>query len=127
MPQYLKSALAMTMAFVLAAAAGAFAESHVRIVRLSYLNGQVQTDRATGQGLERAILNTPITQGVRVVTGDNGLAEVEFENESALRIAENSEIQFRGLSMNDNGAKINEIEVDKGVVYVDARYKGDDI
>jgi hypothetical protein len=127
MPRHLKSALAMTMAFVLAAAAGAFAESHVRIVRLSYVNGQVQTDRATGQGLERAILNTPITQGVRVVTGDDGLAEVEFENESALRIAENSEIQFRGLSMNDNGAKINEIEVVKGVVYLDARSKGDDI
>ena len=127
MPRHLKSALAMTMAFVLAAAAGAFAESHVRIVRLSYLNGQVQTDRATGQGLERAILNTPITQGVRVVTGDDGLAEVEFENESALRIAENSEIQFRALSMNDNGAKINEIEVVKGVVYLDARSKGDDI
>ena len=122
-----KSALALITAFVLAAASGAFAESHVRIVRLSYLNGQVQTDRATGQGLERAILNTPITQGVRLVTGDDGLAEVEFENESALRIAENSEIQFQTLSMNDNGAKINEIEVLKGVVYLDARSKGDDI
>src|ERR1035437_10153173 len=127
MPRHQKSALAVITAFVLAAMAGAFAESHVRIVRLSYLNGQVQTDRATGQGLERAILNTPITQGVRVVTGDGGLAEVEFESESALRIAENSEIQFRGLSMNDNGAKINEIEVVKGVVYLDARSKGDDI
>ena len=125
MARHVKSALAMTMAFVLAAAAGAFAESHVRIVRLSYLNGQVQTDRATGQGLERAILNTPITQGVRVVTGDDGLAEVEFENESTLRIAQNSEIQFRALSMNDFGAKTNEIEVIKGVVYLDARSKGD--
>lgn len=127
MPRHLKSTLAFTMAFVLAAAAGAFAESHVRIVRLSYVSGQVQTDRATGQGLERAILNTPVTQGVRVVTGDDGLAEVEFENESALRIAENSEIQFRGLSMNDKGAKINEIEVVKGVVYLDVRSKGDDL
>ena len=127
MPRHVKSALALTMVFVLAAAAGAFAESHVRIVRLSYLNGQVQSDRATGQGLERAILNTPIVQGTRIVTGDDGLAEVEFENESALRIAENSEIQFRTLSMNDNGAKVNEIEVVKGVVYLDARSKGDDI
>src|SRR5664279_4902507 len=127
MPRHVKSALALITAFMLAAAAGAFAESHVRIVRLSYLNGQVQTDRATGQGLERAILNTPIVQGMRVETGNDGLAEVEFENASALRIAENSEIQFRGLSMNDNGAKINEIEVVKGVVYLDARSKGDDI
>ncbi len=122
-----KSALALVIVFVLAAASGALAESHVRIVRLSYLNGQVQTDRATGQGLERAILNTPITQGVRLVTGDGGLAEVEFENESALRIAANSEIQFQTLSMNDNGAKINEIQVLKGVVYLDARSKGNDI
>ena len=61
------------------------------------------------------------------MTGDDGLAEVEFENESALRIAENSEIQFRTLSMNDTGAKVNEIEVVKGVVYLDARSKGDDI
>jgi hypothetical protein len=127
MPRHVKSALAFTTVFVLAAAAGAFAESHVRIVRLSYLNGQVQTDRATGQGLERAILNTPIVEGTRIVTGDDGLAEVEFENESALRIAENSEIQFCTLSMNDTGAKVNEIEVVKGVVYLDARSKGDDI
>src|ERR1017187_9658838 len=127
MPRHLKSALALITAFVLAAAASALAESHVRIVRLSYLNGQVQTDRATGQGLERAILNTPITQGVRIVTGDSGLAEVEFEYESALRIVENAEIQFKTISMNENGAKINEIQVLKGVVYLDARSKGDDI
>jgi hypothetical protein len=127
MPRHVKSALALITAFVLAATASALAESHVRIVRLSYLNGQVRTDRTTGQGLERAILNTPIVQGMRVETGNDGLAEVEFENASALRIAENSEIQFRTLSMNDTGAKVNEIEVVKGVVYLDARSKGDDI
>lgn len=127
MTRYGKSALALITAFVLAAPLSAFAESHVRIVRLSYLNGQVKTDRATGQGLERAILNTPITQGMRIVTGNDGLAEVEFENESALRIAEDSAIEFRTLSMNDAGAKINEIEVVKGVVYLDARSKGGDI
>jgi hypothetical protein len=127
MPRQVKSAIALITAFVLATAAGTFAESHVRIVRLSYINGQVQTDRATGQGLERAILNTPIVQGMRVVTGNDGLAEVEFENASTLRMAEDSEVEFRALSMNENGAKINEIDVVKGVVYLDARSKGDDI
>jgi FecR protein len=127
MPRHLKSAHALITALVLAAAAGAFAESHVRIVRLSYLNGQVQTDGAMGRGLERAILNTPIVQGTRILTGNDGLAEVEFENGSALRIAEDSEIQFRTLSMSDTGAKANEIEVVKGVVYLDARSKGDDV
>ena len=41
---------------------GRSAESHVRIVRLSYLDGQVQMAHAD-QGLDRAILNTPIVAG----------------------------------------------------------------
>jgi hypothetical protein len=76
MSRHVKSEMALITAFVLATAAGVLAESHVRIVRLSYLSGPVQTDRATGQGLERAMLNIPITQGVRIVTGNDGLAEV---------------------------------------------------
>jgi hypothetical protein len=105
--------------------AASFADSHVRIVRLSSVEGQVQVDRAVGGGLERAILNTPIVQGARLVTGNDGLAEVEFENESAIRLTEDSEIQFTQLSLSDAGARVNRIEVLKGVVYVDAA-KGDD-
>ena len=73
---------------MIGASVGAFAESHVRIVRLSYLDGQVQMDRATGLGLERAILNTPMVEGTRFVTGNDGLAEIEFEDQSALRLTE---------------------------------------
>ena len=88
-------AVSTAIAFVLTAGSiAAFAESHVRIVRLSSVEGQVQMDRATGQGLERAILNTPIVEGVRLVTGSDGLAEVEFENQSALRLADDSEVKF---------------------------------
>jgi hypothetical protein len=119
-------ALSATIAFILVASFIALAESHVRIVRLSSVEGQVQMDRATGQGLERAILNTPIVEGVRLVTGSDGLAEVEFENQSALRLAENSEVKFSQLLMNDAGTKVSQIEVVKGIVYVDAA-KGDDI
>jgi hypothetical protein len=120
-------AIAAAIGFVLAAASiGVFAESHVRIVRLSSVEGQVQMDRVTGQGLERAILNTPIVEGVRLITGKDGLAEVEFENQSALRLAEDSEVKFSQLSMNDAGAKVNQIEVIKGIVYLDATSKGED-
>lgn len=75
----------------------ASADSHVRIVRLSSVEGQVQVDRA-GQGLERAILNTPIVEGTRIVTGNDGLAEIEFENQSALRLTEDSEVKFSSYS-----------------------------
>ena len=111
---------------LVAASIGAQAESHVRIVRLSYVDGKVQLARPD-QGLDRAILNTPIVEGTRIVTGDNGLAEVEFEDQSALRLAANSEVTFRQLSMNEAGAKLNEIEVAKGVAFFDVRSKGADV
>ena len=116
------------IAFVtLVASIAAFANSHVRIVRLSSVEGQVQMDRGIGGGPERAILNSPIVEGTRLVTGNDGLAEVEFENQSALRITDNSEVKFSQLLMNDAGAKINQFEVIKGTVYLDAASKGDDV
>jgi uncharacterized membrane protein YgcG len=111
---------------LVAASVGAQAESHVRIVRLSYIDGQVQMEHAD-QGLDRAILNTPIVEGTRIVTRNDGLAEVEFEDQSALRLAENSEVKFRRLSANDAGVKVNEIEVVRGVVFLDVRPKSDDV
>ncbi len=118
------AALALA-AFVAASVSVAVAESHVRIVRLSYVNGQVKVDRGAGQGLERAILNTPIVEGAKLVTGDDGLAEVEFEDQSTLRLTGNTELQFRQLLVNDAGQKVNEIALDKGVAYLDARAKKD--
>ena len=87
MSRQTKFALFVLAAAIVAAAwIGAEAESHVRIIRLSYVDGQVQMDRATGQGLERAILNTPVTEGFRLVTGHDGLAEVEFEDNTTVRV-----------------------------------------
>jgi hypothetical protein len=90
------------------------------------VEGNVLMDRA-GEGPERAILNTPIVEGASLLTGSDGLAEVEFENQSALRLTENSQIKFSQLLMNDAGAKVNQIQVIKGLVYLDAASKGDDV
>ncbi|HUI83951.1 MAG TPA: FecR family protein [Candidatus Binatia bacterium] len=126
MTRQMVSALSAIAALVLAAATAAVADSHVRIVRLSLVEGQVQMERVAGQGLEKAILNTPVLEGTRLVTGSDGLAEVEFENQSAVRLAENSEVKFSQLLMNDAGTKINQMRVVKGLVYVDTA-RGDDI
>jgi len=120
---YALSAVLATLFIV----AGAHAESHVRIIRMSYIDGSVQMDRATGEGLERAILNTPITEGVRLVTGNDGLAEVEFENNSTVRVGENSEVRFTKLVVNDDGAKVNEVELVRGTVYFDTKGNKDDL
>jgi hypothetical protein len=119
--------LGSTAFLVVALSTIALASSHVRIVRLSSVEGQVKIDRAAGAGLERAILNTPIVEGTRLVTGSDGLAEVEFENESALRLTGDSQVKFTELQMSDSGAKINHFEIAKGLVYLDTASKGDDI
>jgi hypothetical protein len=120
-------ALSALMAVMSVAWIGAQAESHVRIIRLSYIDGSVQMDRATGQGLEKAILNTPVTEGMRIVTGANGLAEVEFENNSTIRLGENSEIQLAKLLVNDAAGKVNNVDIVKGTVYFDTKGSKDDI
>ena len=74
-------------ALLFLASMAAHATSHVRIVRLSYVDGKVQMERASGQGMERAILNAPIIEGARIFTGSNGLAEVEFEDNGTVRLA----------------------------------------
>jgi Family of unknown function (DUF6600)/FecR protein len=99
----------------------AHATSHVRIVRLSYVDGNVQMDRASGQGMERAILNAPIIEGARILTGANGLAEVEFEDNSTVRLGEATEVRFSQLLINDEGDKVNEVDLVRGTMYFDAR------
>ncbi len=104
---------------MLVVVASAQATSHVRIVRLSYEDGSVQMSRANGQGLERAILNSPIVEGSSVVTGTDGLAEVEFENNSNVRLGQATNVRFRQLLINDAGELINEVELVRGTMYFD--------
>jgi len=63
-----------------------FADSQVRIVRLSNVEGTVQVEPQRGKGYENAFLNMPMVEGMKLATKDNGRAEVEFEDGSTLRI-----------------------------------------
>ena len=72
-----------------------FADSQARIVRLSQVDGDVQIDRNTGQGYEKAFINLPITQGTKLRAGQDARAEIEFEDGSTLRITPGT---VRGIS-----------------------------
>ena len=48
----------------------AMADSKARIVRLSYVDGNVQIDRGEGQGFEKAIMNMPVIEGAKISTSD---------------------------------------------------------
>jgi len=91
--------------------------SKVRIVRLSQVRGSVQIDRSNGRGFELGIANLPIVEKNQLRTGV-GIAEVEFEDNSSLRLAPNSLVEFPQLERNANGATISSVHVIKGTAYV---------
>lgn len=94
----------------------AAASPGVRIVRLSQVTGEVQLDRQTGNGFENAFANLPIVQGSKLRTGE-GVAEVEFEDNSSLRLTPHSLVEFSALSMNASGVRTSTIHVAGGAVY----------
>ena len=92
-------------------------DSHVRIVRLSEVRGTIGLDRQTGSGFEQTMQNMPIVEGEKLQTGD-GYAEVEFEDNSTMRLAPNSRVDFPLLAMRSTGAKASTMHVMMGTVYV---------
>ena len=93
-------------------AAVAYDYSYARVVRLSYVQGDVQIARADQPGWETAYVNTPIQQGFSIGT-NNGRAEVEFESGATAYIAENSVVQFTELALAD-GARITRLTLTQG-------------
>ncbi len=91
--------------------------SSVRIVRLSQARGGVQMDRNTGRGFETAFANIPVVAGATLRTTD-GVAEVEFEDNSTLRLAPGAEVRVLQLSRTATGLTETTVSVAKGLVYV---------
>ena len=91
--------------------------SGVRIVRLSQVRGAVRMDRNTGRGYEAAFANIPVVAGAKLSTGQ-GVAEVELEDNSSLRLTPDSEVAFTELSRTAAGSTETTVNVVKGIVYV---------
>jgi len=95
------------------------ADSHARVVRLSDVQGEVQVDRNIGQGFEKAFLNLPLTQGVKVRTQQQAQAALEFEDGSSVRLAPNTTVELPQLLLRDSGVKFTTLNVLEGTAYVD--------
>jgi hypothetical protein len=91
--------------------------SKVRIVRLSQVKGAVDIDRSIGRGFEPAIANLPVVEQNQLRTGV-GIAEIEFEDNSSLRLAPNSSVEFPSLERAATGATISSVHVIKGTAYI---------
>jgi hypothetical protein len=119
MSRKISFSLALVAAVLLAAALPAKAEdySNIRIVRLSFVEGEVQYRRA-GQEWQTAGINLPIQKGFDLQTG-SGFAEVEFENGLAVRLANNTLLNFTELALVD-GHRVTHLTMGSGTVIVSA-------
>lgn len=91
--------------------------SQIRIVRLSQVRGQVQIDRGTGQKFEAAFTNLPIITGEQLRTQE-GVAEVEFEDNSSMRLVMDSQLEFPELGRTVAGVTTTTVSLLRGSLYV---------
>ncbi len=111
---------------VSSSSAPATKESRARIVRLSDVEGPVKIERAAGEGLEKGFLNMPVVEGSRLKTGEQGRAEIEFEDGSTVRIGGNTELAFTHLALGGDGEKLNTAQLVSGTLYANVREKKGD-
>ncbi len=121
-----------TLAFVVLTAAvcalmtlPVLADSQARIVRLSDVQGSVEIDKNTGLGFEHAFINLPVTQDTKLRTGNNGRAEVEFEDGSSMRLTPNTLVEFNKLGLADSGKRLSQVNLVEGMAYVNWLGKDD--
>jgi hypothetical protein len=91
--------------------------SKVRIVRLSQVKGSVQIARSSDRSFETAVANLPIVEKNELRTG-TGIAEVEFEDNSSMRLAPNTTVEFPVLARNASGTTGSSVRVVRGTVYI---------
>jgi hypothetical protein len=109
------AAIIFFLAFVTASPLTAQDEySHARIVRLSFVEGNVTLLRPASVDWATAAVNTPIEQGFQLATDKNSFAEVEFENGSTARVGELSLLKFGQLALNESGDELNQLTLDHG-------------
>lgn len=68
-----------------------------RAVRLSYVQGQVQVSNGAEAITSQAAANMPVFEGYRIATGQDGQAEIQFEDGSVARIAPNTAVTLKVL------------------------------
>jgi hypothetical protein len=88
--------------------------SHVRVVRLSFVDGTVTVRSPGSTEWAPATINVPIQEGFSVATAKKSFAEVQFENGSTVRLGEFSSIDFTQLALTPQGGHINHLTLDQG-------------
>jgi hypothetical protein len=102
---------------------GADPGAAARAVRLSSVDGQVQLSQGGQVLADGAVANTPLFEGTRIVTSDDGRAEVQFEDGSVARISPNSSLTLSVLRGAGTSAEA-QIALEGGLAYFELQGNG---
>jgi hypothetical protein len=94
-----------------------------RAVRLSNVDGQVQLSVGGQVIADGAVANTPLFEGTRIVTADDGRAEVQFEDGSVARVSPNSSLTLSVLRGAGTTAEA-QMTLDGGLSYFELQGNG---
>ncbi len=128
--------VAATLAFLLAAPLVLRAQSnqnppappadavHQPVLRMSDVHGDVRVYRGDLLAFPKAFLNMPIDEGMRIVTGETGRAEIQFEDGSVARLAPNSSLVVEHLESGSDGIFNGRLRALSGLTYYELNTQG---
>lgn len=89
-------------AFLIGLAAVAYPADgdYMRLARLSHIEGHVSFQYASDVEWSAASINMPLEPGDRIYTGLDGRAEIQFDEGSVYRLAQDTDIEILSLSEN---------------------------
>lgn len=92
-----------------------------RAARLTYIEGQVRVEQANSSANSVPVINMPLVEGTVISSGDDGQAEIEFEDGSVARLTPNSGLSLLNLSVDSSGAFQTRIALLGGLAYFELR------
>jgi hypothetical protein len=97
-----------------------------RAVRLSYVEGEVHLYQGSEQLTDQALANTPLFEGTRIDTGNDGRAEIQFEDGSVVRLSPQSSVTLSVLQgLSANAERNAEILLNSGLAYFELQGESD--
>ncbi len=99
-------------------------DSRPHMARLSHVEGSVQVLRGDQREFDQAVSNMPLVEGSRLQTGQDGRAEVQFDNGSIARLTPNSTMSLNQIQRGLEGAAVTQIELLSGLGYFELHTRG---
>jgi hypothetical protein len=117
----------LSLLSALTATSGVFGIAHaqdnsaqLRAARLTSSQGTVSVSDGTNPAVP-AQMNVPLPAGVQIATGDDGQAEIEFEDGSVARLTPNSALSLDRLDIAPGQLFVTDLSLLRGLAYFELR------